>query len=341
MPIPGNLLTTAMAVMPHTDVDQALKTALSMDIPFWPQLPNLNYYEDMYVQAAENFPGIILDIEKRTLRFSLDKFINEVEETMNHFEEPEYFDISKTYSAVYHRFLSMSFSERPAIRGQLEGPISFGFNVLDQDDRPILFDDTVRPFMIEFMAKRVNVQLERLKGLNENAFMFIDEPGLQFLFSAMAGYGDQKAKKDLESFFSMIDRPRGIHLCGNPDWDFLLGLEMDILSLDVYSNGEVFANYSNSIKRFLGRGGVIVWGIVPTNFEPFAEENTSSLEKRLEEIWQILDRKGIDQDFLLSRSLLSPATCCLINPDKEKTVEKAFKMISRLSERLREKHKLT
>ncbi len=341
MPIPGNLLTTAMAVMPHTDVDQALKTALSMDIPFWPQLPNLNYYEDMYVQAAEHFPGIILDIKKRTLRFSLEKFINEVEETMNHFEEPEYFDISKTYSAVYHRFLSMNFSERPAIRGQLEGPISFGFNVLDQDDRPIIFDDTVRPFMIEFMAKRVNVQLKRLKVHNKDAFMFIDEPGLQFLFSAMAGYGDQKAKIDLESFFSMIDKPRGIHLCGNPDWDFLLGLEMDILSLDIYSNGEVFSSYANSIKRFLERGGVIVWGIVPTNFEPFAEENTLSLEKRLEEIWQILDRKGIDQDFLLSRSLLSPATCCLVNSDKEKTVEKAFKMINRLSERLREKYKLS
>jgi hypothetical protein len=116
---------------------------------------------------------------------------------------------------------------------------------------------------------------------------------------------------------------------------------MDILSLDIYSNGEVFASYSNSIKRFLERGGVIVWGIVPTNFEPFAEENTSSLEKRLEEIWQILDRKGIDQDFLLSRSLLSPATCCLVNSDKEKTVEKAFKMINRLSERLREKYKLS
>ncbi|MCP4370502.1 MAG: hypothetical protein GY797_20675 [Deltaproteobacteria bacterium] len=341
MPIPGNLLTTAMAVMPHTDVDQALKTALSMDIPFWPQLPNLNYYEDMYVQAAEHFPGILLDIEKRTLRFSLEKFINEVEEAMAHFEEPEYFDISKTYSAVYHQFLSMNFSERPAIRGQLEGPISFGFNILDQDDRPILFDDTIRPFMIEFMAKRVNVQLERLKKLNENAFMFVDEPGLQFLFSAMAGYGDQKGKKDMESFFSMINRPRGIHLCGNPDWDFLLGLEMDILSLDVYSNGEVFAGYSNSINRFLKRGGIIVWGIVPANFEPFEKENTSSLENSLEKIWQILDRKGIDRDFLLSRSLLSPATCCLVNPDKEKTVEKAFKMISRLSERLREKYKLT
>jgi len=44
MPIPGNLLTTAMAVMPHTEVDKALKTVLSVAIPFWPQLPNLNLY---------------------------------------------------------------------------------------------------------------------------------------------------------------------------------------------------------------------------------------------------------------------------------------------------------
>jgi len=31
MPIPGNLLTTAMGVMPHTDVDRALEMALSLD----------------------------------------------------------------------------------------------------------------------------------------------------------------------------------------------------------------------------------------------------------------------------------------------------------------------
>ena len=77
MPIPGNLLTTAMAVMPHTDVARALETALSLDIPFWPQLPRYSYYEDMYVQAAEHFPGIVLDVGNKSLRFSMEKFINE------------------------------------------------------------------------------------------------------------------------------------------------------------------------------------------------------------------------------------------------------------------------
>jgi hypothetical protein len=340
MAIPGGLLTTAMAVMPHKDVDRALQAALSLDIPFWPQLPRYSYYEDMYVQASEHFPGIVLDMENRTLRFSMEKFISEVEETMAHFDEPGFFDISDTYSVVYKRFLEFDHSDRPAIRGQLEGPISFGLNVKDQDDRPILFDDTVRPFMLEFMAKRVNVQLERLKKLNPNAFMYIDEPGLQFLFSAMAGYGDQAGKRDMETFFSMIERPRGVHLCGNPDWDFLLNMDLDILSMDIYTNAEVFRSYAGSIRRFLDRGGVLAWGIVPTNFEPFTKESIPTLEKKLVEVWGSLFEKGIDKDFLISRSLISPATCCLVNPDGEKTVEEAFGVVKALSERLREKHGL-
>jgi hypothetical protein len=307
MPIPGNLLTTAMAVMPHRDVDRALEVALSLDIPFWPQLPLVSYYEDMYVQASEHFPGIVLDLEKRKLRFSMDKFVAELEETMAHFDEPEYFDISEQYSVVYHRFLQKDFSRRPAVRGQIEGPISFGFNVVDQDDRPILFND---------------------------------EPGLQFLFSALAGYGDLAARGDMENFFAMIERPRGVHLCGNPDWDFLLGLDMDVLSMDVYSNGEVFTQYGPSIKKFLDRGGRLVWGIVPSNVEPFEEENLDTLEQRLVGIWTTLDKKGIDREFLLSRSMLSPATCCLVNPDGEKTVEEAFETTMQLSRRLRQKMNL-
>ena len=106
MPIPGNLLTTAMAVMPQTDVPQALDLALSLDVPFWPQLPNFSYYEDMYVQAAEHFPGIVLNVENKTLRFAMDKFIDEFEDTMSRMDDPAYFDISEQYSVVYHDFFN-------------------------------------------------------------------------------------------------------------------------------------------------------------------------------------------------------------------------------------------
>ena len=107
--IPGNLLTTAMAAMPHTNVERALEVALTLDVPFWPQLPNYSYYEDMYVQAAEHFPGIVLDINKRILRFSIDKFAEELEMALERFEDPNYFDISEAYSSVYHQFLARGY----------------------------------------------------------------------------------------------------------------------------------------------------------------------------------------------------------------------------------------
>ena len=53
--------TTAMGIMPHTNVEKALELVLSLDIPFWPQLPNISFYEDMYVQTSQNFPGIAVD----------------------------------------------------------------------------------------------------------------------------------------------------------------------------------------------------------------------------------------------------------------------------------------
>jgi len=340
MPVPGNLLTTAMAVMPHRDVDRALEMALSLDVPFWPQLPHVSYHEDMYAQASEHFPGITMDVENRTLRFSMDKFEQELEETLAHLDEPEYFDISETYSVVYHRFLQTDLSARPAIRGQLEGPVSFGFNILDQNKRPILFDDNIRPFMLDFMARRLNVQLNRLKKLNSNAFMFVDEPGLQFVFSGMSGYNDVTAREDMEMFFSLVERPRGVHLCGNPDWDFLLRLDLDVLSFDAYTNGHIFVSYAGSIRKFLDRGGVLVWGIVPTNFEPFQQQSLDTLAARVTGLWDSLAHQGIDREFLLSRSMLSPATCCLVNPDFEATVEKAFATTKVLSRHLREKYRL-
>ena len=122
MPIPGNLLTTAMAVMPHRDVDRALEMALSLDIPFWPQLPHVNYYEDMYVQASEHFPGSVVDLENQTLSFSMDKFLAEFEETMSHFDEPGYFDISPQYSACITSFWKWTWRIARPSGGSWKGP---------------------------------------------------------------------------------------------------------------------------------------------------------------------------------------------------------------------------
>jgi hypothetical protein len=162
---------------------------------------------------------------------------------------------------------------------------------------------------------------------------------LGLIFTAFSGYNEVQAKGDLDGFLAGLQGPRGIHLCAKPDWDFLLRSKIDILSFDSFSCGAVIVNYP-SLREFLERGGVISWGIVPTYTELLERETVDSLLGLLETFWTALIARGVGRDTLLRQSLLAPATCNLMNPDKEKTVEQAFDMLRELSATVREKYGL-
>ena len=110
--------------------------------------------------------------------------------------------------------------------------------------------------------------------------------------------------------------------------------------MDIYTNAEVFQCYGKAIRRFIERGGVLAWGLIPTGCEPFTQESQDHLIAHLEGLWPALINAGIDRDQLLSQSLISPATCCLINPDREKTVTEAYAWLREVSHRLRDKYHL-
>jgi hypothetical protein len=331
--------TTAMGILPHNDVERALGLALSLDIPFWPQLPQVSYFEDMYVQALEHFPGITIDADQRRIFFELPRFYEELPSYLEKAEDPETFRLTKEFSLVYHRFLEKDLSSYPAIRGQMISPISLGLKVVDQDQKPIIYHDEVREILFDFVQKKVNAQLSELRRKNPRAFVWVDDPGLGLIFTAFSGYNEVQAKGDLAGFLAGLQGPRGIHLCAKPDWDFLLRSKIDILSFDSFSCGAVIVNYP-SLREFLERGGVISWGIVPTYTELLERETVDSLLGLLETFWTALIARGVGRDTLLRQSLLAPATCNLMNPDKEKTVEQAFGILRELSGTVREKYGL-
>lgn len=340
MPFAGNLITTGMGILPHRELERALDLSMGVDIPFWPQLPKMDYFEDMYVQASENFPGIVLEPENNRIHFNTERFYAELENALMNLENGDFFRMSPRFSATYHKFLSHDLSGPLAIRGQLEGPVSFGLNVLDENRKPIIFNDEVRSLLFDFMARKANRQLRELKEKNPNAFLFIDEPGLQSIFSAVSGYTADMARVDLGGFLAQIEHPRGIHLCGNPDWDFLLHLDIDILSFNAYNAGEIFVKYRDGVRGFLERGGMIGWGVVPSNHDEFSGESAEGMTHRIEGLWQEMEGAGFDLPQLLSQSILMPATCALMNPDGFETVEKSYDALKQLSVRLRAKYKI-
>ncbi len=328
----GNCLTTAMGILPHGDANKALELALSVDIPFWPQLPKVSFYEDMYVQISEHFPGISLDMEGQAIAFSLEGFYGELEAYLSHWEEESFFRLSPRYSAVYHKFLEQDLSAFPHIRGQSIGPVSFGLKILDEKKRPMIYQEEVRQLIFDFVARKVGAQYREMEALHPGAFVWVDEPGLEMVFMAFTGYTGERALEDYRTFLENYPGPKGVHLCGNPDWSFLLQLDLDVLSIDVLARGHIFTRYSGEIKAFLDRGGIISWGITPTLTEEYQAESAASMIGKLEEMWRYLEGKGIPYEKILSQAWLAPARCCLINADGIKTVENSFALLKRVSD---------
>lgn len=328
MKLEGNCQTTAMGIMPHTDIQRALELSLSLDIPFWPQLPKTSFFEDMYVQVSEHFPGISLDLENRMIRFSIDKFYADLDEYVAQMDNLDYFRLSPQYSAVFHRFLDEDLSSYRYIRGQSIGPVSYGLKILDENNKPMIYYDEVREIIFDFTAKKLQAQYNEMRIISEGAFVWVDEPGLEMIFKAFTGYTGEKALEDYRVFLEKFPGPKGVHLCGNPDWSFLLQLDLDILSIDVFSWGNIFSRYKNEIKAFLERGAIISWGITPTLTEEYSGESLKSMIEKLDEMWNYLDNWGIPRRQILSQAWLAPARCCLINADGDLTVENSYRLLN-------------
>ena len=310
----GNCRTTAMGIMPHRDIKRALELSFSLDIPFFPQLPNVNYYEDMYVQASQHFPGIIVDAENQRILFDSIKFDQQMIEYSERMAEPGFFSLSEEYSVVYNRFLSQNLQKYPAVRGQLIGPVSFGFKVMDENNMPIIYNEQARALLFDFMQRKVNTQYHELIEKNENAFVWLDEPGLGWVFSGLSGYSDVRARQDYQEFLSGLDGPGALHLCANVNLPYLLSLGVALLSFDAYQLELMPKGYAQAVADFINEGGIISWGIVPTDSLALDIETPESLAKRLLTYWEVIaENSGLPVKKIAEQALIAPARCCLKN----------------------------
>ncbi|MCK8817139.1 hypothetical protein MWH28_07170 [Natroniella sulfidigena] len=338
----GNLQTIAMGIMPHQDLERPMDLAMGLDIPFWPQLPKMNYYEDMYVQFVDKFPGIVIDEEEKKIWLETERFYAQLPSFIENSNNLDYFKLSEDFSVSYSDFLEKDLSDRQAIKGQIIGPISFGLRICDEDRKPIIYNDELRVLLFDFTKQKLLAQYQDLKEKNENVIIHIDEPGLEMLFTGVTGYTSGTAKGDLQGLLTEIraeapEIPLAIHLCGKPDWDFLLQAEIDILSFDACSCGSAVVKY-NSMVEFIEAGKIISWGIVPTKLEELEDLTADKVIENLEELWAKLVERGVSKEQIIAQSQLAPATCNISQGDYVSGVEEGFKLLKEVSEKLKSKY---
>ncbi|MFH0925964.1 MAG: methionine synthase [bacterium] len=322
-------LPTGIGSIPHKDARAGCEFVLAnfKEIPFWPQLPKRSFLENMYVQYCEGLPCVKIEEEKMYLDTSTG-LLEEAERFYENFlsEDINKFAIGPEYAQGLYRLLDMKDSLRECqyIKGQITGPISFGMQVTDENKKAIFYNDTLRDIVVKNLLRKAQWQEKVLSKFSKPIIMFLDEPYLSAFGSAFFNVSREQIVDALEEIFSNLTSITGVHCCGNTDWSILLDTSVDIISLDAYNFGDNLFLYSEKLKRFLERGGVLAWGIVPTD-EVFIknssfplisknkEEKTKNEEKKMK-LFNVLKRiiirmedLGFKEEEILNFSLITPS----------------------------------
>jgi methionine synthase II (cobalamin-independent) len=344
-----SLSATAIGSVPHQSAEQACDFILRnfQDIPFWPQLPQKSFKENMYTQFVEGMPGIVIDEINQKLYFNTtENFMKELEKLYSAFlsNNLDYGAISPSFAQGLHVFLAKleHRDKKPRfIKGQITGPISFGLLVTDCHKKPAIYSEMLRDAILKTLALKIRWQESQFKkfATTSQTIIFIDEPYLMSFGSAFISLSKEEVVASLEELLSSVQGLSGIHCCGNTDWSLITETSIDILSFDAFDYAESLALYPQSIKKFLDQGGILAWGIVPSGLpkpEQITHESTSSLIKRLESAMKLLTEKGIDKQLLVNQSLITPN--CGTGSMPVELAERTLKICCEISEALNKKY---
>jgi hypothetical protein len=311
--------------LPLEDHSKALDLvfAHTPEIPLWVQLPKF-MEEGMIRQFMDGLPGVA---EKEDTWFIDTKDPAFDEQFVQFFED--YLSLSEPdadFQASRFAFTPLTgkgfvhFLERvdndpgrfAALKGQVTGPITFCTAVKDEAERDIFYNDQLRDAAVKRLAMNARWQAKEFARRGATPIVFLDEP-------ALAGFGTSAyitiTRADVQACIDEIVQEihaenglAGVHVCANTEWDLLLDTTIDIISFDAFSYFDKFILYPKAVKKFLGRGGILAWGIVPTGDADLIAQQTSEglTEKLAGQIRQVTEL-GIPEETVMAQSFVTPS----------------------------------
>jgi hypothetical protein len=325
------LRATGVGSIPEPDPGQGLDFVFSHmpHIPFWPQLPKRSVKEDMVLQFCPHLPFVEIDWQKRkaALTQTVD-FGVALAELYAQIEEGrlEAFGLSKENAPAFflmkEKILAMA-RKPECLKGHVTGPLTMGNAIWDAPDasglpaKRVLYNSEIMTLLPEALGMMGAWQAHELGALADQVIIFLDEP-------VLSGYGagahavalnEADVKDMLNRTVDVIQKYGsiranvivGLHCCGDSTWEHWLDTRIDIINFDAYAYWESFATRAREIQAFLDRGGVVAFGIVPTDPAKLQQETADSLWRKFKDQIQTLIDQGIDRTRLIEQTLLTPA----------------------------------
>jgi len=331
-----NFDATGIGSVPFRETGFALSVIFNnfQSIPFWPQLPKRSFLESMYVQYSEGLPGIVVDSARKTIHIDTARAMREMEGAYTKYLEGdmEYFKISKDHAEGLYAFIEEFDTRRGAvkcIKGHTTGPISFALTITNENKQAVMYDKDTFEVLTKALCMKVRWQVRELKKIFPSVMIFIDEPYLVSIGSSFVNINVEDAFSKLDEVIAAVKEEgamAGLHCCGNTDWPLLLKRDLDVLNFDAYAFTKELLLYGAELKAFLGRGGAIAWGIVPSS-EAIDRESAGSLVKKFTEGIKMLTDKGISGENV--SSIVTPS--CGLGTLDDTAARKVFETLRNVS----------
>ncbi len=340
-------LATGVGSLPLTNGEDALDLIWkSVPLaPHWPQLPRLgaeSSFVGQYLNALIE-TGVIADVKDPKFQVEATDWVERMTDFYTLYLEAiegdqqalERFGFSTQGGEGFEVFCRNleHYGTRDAVilKGQLIGPLTLGMQITDKSRRSSYYDDTLRDMLVKTLALHAEWQTKRLSRFGLPVLMTIDDPELYgFGASTHITLKSGQLIEELNAIVEGILRQGGIagvHVCAGMDWALLFDSKVQVVNFDAYGYMQSMMALAEPLNTFLTRGGILSWGIVPTN--PIAwEETAQSLKIRLENNIEELVRRGVDESLLRQQSMLTPS--CGTGTLPIELAEHVYKLLSEL-----------
>lgn len=263
---------TGIGSLPHTQSELALQRALQADIPYLPQLPINRPTEFMVPEALERLPGLSCDEEGlclvdldawRAARGAFDAELDAAIASGN----LEAFEPSAESCRLYRPFLFEIAERKLALaKLQLAGPCTVRWVARLANGDTADTDAGLDAQIFRLVLARALAMVKAVRRTGATPLFFIDEPGLFALQPRDPRH--LVALQELKVLVAALQREGalvGLHCCSNTHWGQLLGLGLDVLSLDVRLSLDALLEEREALGAFLQNGSTLSLGIVPTD----------------------------------------------------------------------------
>jgi len=189
------------------------------------------------------------------------------------------YGLHREYASAFIEMMTRKVPSAVVLKCQVTGPVTFGMQVVDAEKRPIYYDAQLADVLSKMIALKVRwceEEIQKNTGARET-LVVLNEPYLASLGSSVVPVDQETVRSGWNDIASLATGGLGVHCCSNTDWEFLIGLEPSLISMDAYVTAKEFLLYADTIISYMERGGIVAWGIVPADHRVYANETVDTL----------------------------------------------------------------